>query len=414
MCPTFGALALDPARVASRPTQSRPTNRRVKIDVIPFPGAWTPTESPKKQEVPNPSDAIARSATDMSEGVESRIRGSRKISDIFSTAYEDTASPLAETAQGLGELTGFWIAWGATDFTHGPADGNIDFGNIDDEPFIVHTENPTTKEISTDYYLRDGLHSITELIGKDGTITGELAYNSFGKIVRSSGKALEQCYSYTGREFDREIDLVFFRSRYYSPETGRFLSEDPRIDKAIIRNENSLYLYTSGNPINAIDPSGEFSLGEFMTASTISGLVGSLANAMIWRKKIGTVPALKSGFLIGFVGGGVGYTLGTLVAAGGSVFSQGLVSFSQNATQYVVNTLEANGIPASSEETRNLIFDTFKQALAQSVFAGIRGVAAADVAFKARITDGLGAVFLTKGLDGGMRLIQGMVEAMFN
>ena len=90
------------------------------------------------------------------------------------------------------------------------------------------------------------------------------------------------------------------------------------------------------------------------------------------------------------------------------------MSFSQNATQYVVNTLEANGIPASSEETRNLIFDTFKQALAQSVFAGIRGVAAADVAFKARITDGLGAVFLTKGLDGGMRLIQGMVEAMFN
>ncbi|WP_353933154.1 RHS repeat-associated core domain-containing protein [Okeanomitos corallinicola] len=32
---------------------------------------------------------------------------------------------------------------------------------------------------------------------------------------------------FTGREFDQEIGLYYYRARYYDQATGRFLSEDP-------------------------------------------------------------------------------------------------------------------------------------------------------------------------------------------
>ena len=32
---------------------------------------------------------------------------------------------------------------------------------------------------------------------------------------------------YTGREYDRDTGLYYYRARYYDPEIGRFISEDP-------------------------------------------------------------------------------------------------------------------------------------------------------------------------------------------
>lgn len=50
--------------------------------------------------------------------------------------------------------------------------------------------------------------------------------------------------------------LVYLRARYYSPELGRFISQDPV--KGSINNPSSLnrYAYVSNNPINLTDPSG--------------------------------------------------------------------------------------------------------------------------------------------------------------
>ncbi len=34
-------------------------------------------------------------------------------------------------------------------------------------------------------------------------------------------------HTYTGREYDAESGLYYYRARYYNPTIGRFLSEDP-------------------------------------------------------------------------------------------------------------------------------------------------------------------------------------------
>ena len=194
-----------------------------------------------------------------------RLGASRFFPEIFSSTYATPISPLAATAQGLATESALEIASGGIVYTHGrrvPLD----------EPLILHTQNPSTGEIRSDYYLSDALGSITELVDKNGTITGEMGYNSFGKIIRLSGNALDQCYSYTGREFDRETELYFYRTRYYDPSLGRFLSEDV-LSEFILQNHQ--YLYVRNNPLNKIDPTGrgDWSLLSLVIVAVIVAIV---------------------------------------------------------------------------------------------------------------------------------------------
>ena len=57
---------------------------------------------------------------------------------------------------------------------------------------------------------------------------------------------------YTGREYDRESGLYYLRARYYSPDTGRFISRDP-----IGQNDQvNLYTYVANSPLKYVDRMG--------------------------------------------------------------------------------------------------------------------------------------------------------------
>lgn len=77
-------------------------------------------------------------------------------------------------------------------------------------------------------------------------------YESFG-MVTASDPAFENAYTYTGREWDKEIGLYYYRARYYDPMEGRFISKDPIGFSA---GSTNLYSYTFDNPTNFADPSG--------------------------------------------------------------------------------------------------------------------------------------------------------------
>ncbi|UCF08029.1 MAG: RHS repeat-associated core domain-containing protein, partial [Thermoplasmata archaeon] len=69
----------------------------------------------------------------------------------------------------------------------------------------------------------------------------------------SAYSALENRYLFTSREWDEETGLYYYRARYYAPEIGRFLSQDPLINSGIV----NLYVYVDCDPVNSIDPTGE-------------------------------------------------------------------------------------------------------------------------------------------------------------
>jgi len=59
-------------------------------------------------------------------------------------------------------------------------------------------------------------------------------------------------YCYTGREFDSH-DLYYYRARYYDPNVGRFISQDPI---EFLAGDVNFYRYVGNDPVNWVNPSG--------------------------------------------------------------------------------------------------------------------------------------------------------------
>ncbi|MHB8504078.1 MAG: RHS repeat domain-containing protein, partial [Candidatus Acidiferrales bacterium] len=102
---------------------------------------------------------------------------------------------------------------------------------------------------TTSYYQADGVGSVTSLSSGAGALAETYAFDSFGKQTSSSG-SLTNPFQYTGREFDSETNLYFYRARYYDPTTGRFSKEDPvRYIGGI-----NFYRFVGNNPVIFTDP----------------------------------------------------------------------------------------------------------------------------------------------------------------
>ncbi len=99
------------------------------------------------------------------------------------------------------------------------------------------------------YYEADGLGSIGDTTDTSGHVSVAYRYDSFGNPRVGSANP---GYAFTGREWDPETGLHFYRGRYYDPELGRFISEDALGHVG----GPSFYTYSSNNPIRFSDPFG--------------------------------------------------------------------------------------------------------------------------------------------------------------
>jgi RHS repeat-associated protein len=93
------------------------------------------------------------------------------------------------------------------------------------------------------YFLADHLGSTTALTDAFGNVIDVQQYEAFGQ---NAGSALTR-FGYSGRERDSATGLLQYRARWYDPQQGRFLSEDPLGFKAGI----NLYSYVRNNPLGS-------------------------------------------------------------------------------------------------------------------------------------------------------------------
>jgi RHS repeat-associated protein len=114
-----------------------------------------------------------------------------------------------------------------------------------DEPLAM------LRSSTTSYYEADSLGSITSLSNAAGALAETYTFDSLGKVTASSG-SLTNPFQFTGRDYDSETGLRYYRARYYDPATGRFLSEDPtEFDGGV-----NFYAYVANSSTNLIDPYG--------------------------------------------------------------------------------------------------------------------------------------------------------------
>jgi RHS repeat-associated protein len=101
------------------------------------------------------------------------------------------------------------------------------------------------------YYHADGLGSIVALTDRHGNAVQKYDYDSFRNLKQGLGP-IDQPYTYTGKEWDSETGLYYYRARYYDPSSGRFISRDPIGFNGGINQ----YAYVRNNPLKYIDPRG--------------------------------------------------------------------------------------------------------------------------------------------------------------
>jgi RHS repeat-associated protein len=109
--------------------------------------------------------------------------------------------------------------------------------------------------VGASLYLFDALGSPVTLMAADGSVRERIKLDAWG-VVRERTGASENPFAFTGHELDDETGLYYARARFYDPELGRFLSEDPLAGEAETPPSLHRYLYAFDEPTLYVDPSG--------------------------------------------------------------------------------------------------------------------------------------------------------------
>ena len=111
------------------------------------------------------------------------------------------------------------------------------------------------------YYHRDGLGSVVALSDSNGDTVQTYEYSIYGQVAASDPNFLTNPYLFTGRRFDIETGLYYYRARYYNPYIGRFMQTNPvGYDDGI-----NWYSYCANNPLGCLDPSGGCASSDFLS-----------------------------------------------------------------------------------------------------------------------------------------------------
>lgn len=138
----------------------------------------------------------------------------------------------------------------------------LTFGGMIDEPLGVSVV------AGERFFHVNHQRSVMATTSVGGTIVTSYSYSPFGE-TRVIGER-DYLFQFTGRELDLD-DFYFYRTRYYDAHAGRFISVDKLETDS---GETNFYGYVGGDPINYIDPNGEF-------VNLIIGCLGGVASGLI-------------------------------------------------------------------------------------------------------------------------------------
>ncbi len=159
----------------------------------------------------------------------------------------------------------------------------------------------------TRHLLKDGHGSTRQLVDALGNVidssgTAQIfAYDAYGLPVGFDFATALTTLLYNSEQLDKFTGLQYLRARYYDMATGRFNRLDPFAGNMSDPQSLHKYLYTHGDPINRMDPTGYYSVGQLGVAMAIGAAIGGFGTGALFA---GAGKNPVHGFLSGALGGG--------------------------------------------------------------------------------------------------------------
>ena len=214
-----------------------------------------------------------------------------------------------------------------------------------------------------------------------GNVVQTYQYDAFGKIVQQTG-SVENSHTYTGREWDAEAGLYYYRARYYDPTLGRFINGDPI---GFAGGDVNFYVYVQNNPVNFVDPDGRF-LQSIIAGGVGGGIVGGITFAREYfgngkcksfseAAKSAFVSGVTAGVSIGVASTGIGFAesgfAGTLANIGMQKLVYGDVNHASALASGFATSMGGAALSIVKNEAKGLLFGFMSGSLAAPVSLGV-------------------------------------------
>ncbi|MBA4388961.1 MAG: hypothetical protein C0404_13350 [Verrucomicrobia bacterium] len=144
-----------------------------------------------------------------------------------------------------------------------------------------------TGAVAKTYYpVKDHL-SVVAIVDETGSIVEQYEFDAWGRVLgvysgqaeRLSQSAIGNRFLWQCREYSWATGLYHFRTRFYDPVSGRWLSNDP----IGVSGGLNQYTFCGNNPVNCVDPDGQFwSLAvnlAFVAFDTFQAATGQISGA---------------------------------------------------------------------------------------------------------------------------------------
>ncbi len=186
--------------------------------------------------------------------------------------------------------------------TSGNTTRTLDFryDNVGYPYALIYNNGSTT---ATYYYITNLQGDVMYLVDGNGIQVAAYTYDPYGKILSAYGSMAEiNPLRYRGYYYDAETGFYYLQSRYYDPNTCRFINADSYASTGQSYLGYNMFAYCGNNPVERTDADGEFWDLIFDVVSVVTSVVEVIKNPddpWAWAGLVGDIVDVAVPFVAG-------------------------------------------------------------------------------------------------------------------
>ncbi len=260
------------------------------------------------------------------------------------------------------------------------------------------------------YYVLNLQDDVVQLRNSSNTVIANYTYDAWGKLLgvtSSSGTAITSAthianinpIRYRGYFYDTETKLYYCNSRYYDPQTRRFVNADEFDVLHATPGEftdKNLFAYCDNKPVMREDNGGE--CWNFVVGGIVGGVVGGIVAAVDSYKSTGKVDVFKT--IVGVAGGAAS---GVVAASGLGWVAQAGISAVSDVANQGYDIAKSDSLTYRDFSIKQTAMEAINGGITSAIGSGLGALTGKYITKTKGIADTLYDNYLNKQFSAGVR-----------